>query len=390
MYFIAREGEILLEIARLLQSRLSMGAGTSLRYLYGSRGAWQLPAHATHDGGRADWVFRDAQESSLQELLARGGLEVDHHVRQLAGLGAAGATETEPLRHHARRVTSRLAADPVVAERLRVSAAHRLDGALGYLRQELATDTDGPALFVDTGWIGRQMASLHRLLKFVDPGLEPGYLLYGLVRPGEVPPRTRTFAIDVRREPTAEAEGARLGELIEVFCSGSEGTTAGYERRDGSVWPVLAAPRNDPAFTWGLEEYRSALTAFVERFTDAAAGQALGTADFEAAVPALEELTRTLWEHPTHEEAQVWGSFPRSDYGADGSVPLARQLEWSDLPSWVLNRTWVRWPQASAELAPSFRGAAIRALAWVLHRAVQLRGVLRRTSRHQDEGIDDG
>ena len=44
LYFVARDGEILLAVAQLLQQELGLAAEIECRYLYGSRQAWHLPA----------------------------------------------------------------------------------------------------------------------------------------------------------------------------------------------------------------------------------------------------------------------------------------------------------------------------------------------------------
>ena len=281
LYFVSRDGEILLAAAELLQAELGLAAGIECRYLYGSRRAWHLAA------------------LGLREAVAGAG----PHISLDAPLAAPGAQAT---------------------------AAY--EATVGYLRQERMFG-GGRVGLVDIGWLGHASASLVAVAAAQETQVRC-YFAGGLCgRGSERAPRdSRAFLIDARGEEPKLRPA--LVHLLESFCAGSGGSAVGYAHVDGH-WVPRLDNGGDLTARWGLAEYQALIRSYVQ-----AACRALAKADWPVTLaelgalrPALIGNLRVLWQDPTHEEAQLWGSFPfETDSGAPG---LARPFVPRDLLSYA-------------------------------------------------------
>lgn len=380
LFFIARAGEVLLDIARLLQRRVGLGSGMELDYVHGSRGAWQLAAYDLDPDRVLPWLLGDATETTLRDLVGRAGLPLADDLVEAAGLEAAGLTADDRLQGRARSVVRRLAADPGFRSSLAAAAAEARRLTNQYFEERGIHAADRPG-FVTTGWLGRELRCLDMLLDAAPGDRGRDHLAYAIVRATDIPPgSTRCYVVDARQDPAGEVEPARFGELVEVFTAGTEGTTLGYEERpDGSVAPVLASVRNEPAFAWGLPTLRDHLQRYAEAFCDGVdeRGAPPTTRELEAAAPAVDRLLLELWLRPTPDEVKVLGGWQDADYGSRDWETLTPRVRWGDVVPWALNRRWIRWPYGTAELSPRPLSRTIRAVARLLRVAVTARARLR-------------
>jgi len=281
LYFTARDGHVLLPIARRLAPL--MGIDCELRYLYVSRSAV-------------------AAAMPNPEVMQRS-LEF---------------ATTEDRQRIASRETSAKheGADP-----------HRL--LVRYLRQE-GLDTPPRSGFVDVGWKG----TVHSLLN--DVLLETGMI--------EAPLLGFFFGMSANQQPYAEhrtaylfdehtrtgyrdvLRGSGIYTLLETFCTADHGSVVGYEQQGDTVQPVLEPSWPDRMATWGLPVVREAVDAFLDGVTRHA--ELLHTsADLR---PVMAEVIQQFWRTPTAAEAEAWGQFPREQGHAhdQGAKPLAPRYPW--------------------------------------------------------------
>lgn len=332
LYFVARDGELLLAVATLLQRELGLATGTECRYLYGSRRAWHLPALSLVPGPEfADALSRLLAQSgkvTLRALLAQVDLTVEE-AEPLRGRELAGVSVDAPLEGRLAEVVSALAASPVIQSLAlsRAKAAHAK--TVAYLRQEEMFSRGRPGL-VDIGWHGAASASLAAIA--ADQGV--GILCYfagGLCGQGSAaaPRDSRAYLIDAR----GEEPGLRkpLVHLMESFCAGSGGSTLGYAETGGRWHPRLAPDQTNRAVAWGLPEFQSLVREYaVEVCRGLVKFGWSGTLDeLDAIRPYLVANLMTLWRSPTYQEAELWGSFPFEDDA--GSPMLGRKVTLGEL-----------------------------------------------------------
>ena len=364
LYFVARDGEVLLETARRLAQAGDFPV--ECRYLHGSRRVWQLAAagRAGHDPVADLWIPDGfaAEELSPKALLALLDLTPD----DLTAGGPVAVLGSERAERPAgpdgwRELKARLETPAVRAE-VRRRAVERRDVLLEHLDQEGVTGP-GRVGVVDVGWTGRANRSLEDVL--VDSGrtLPAAHMFIGLVQsaPERMGPdlyrRSSGWLMDEgrgRRRPAGVHDPVKI---VETFSMGHEGTTIGYSRHAGGVTPVLAAAVNPASHAWALDDYRRALAWSVEAFVDGPSAAWDRSADLR---PLVWRQLLDFWRRPEAGEALVWGAQPYGDdYSNSLSHPLATALTVRRLltraglgpPGW---REPTYWLEGSVRLSPAF------------------------------------
>jgi hypothetical protein len=338
LYFVARDGEILLAAAQLIQRELGLAAEVDCRYLYGSRKAWHLPSLGMVPAAEFAAALRRllirSRKVTLRNLLAQLDIGIDDAAAAAPDV-VAGVPADTPLGEQLTAVIDSLAGSPGLRSlaRSRAKAAH--DATVAYLRQEGMFDS-GQVGLVDIGWHGAASASLASIAAAQETDVRC-YFAGGLCgRESLAAPRdSRAYLIDSRGE---EPELRRaLVHLLETFCAGSGGSTLGYTESAGHWVPRLAREDTNPAMRWGLREYQELVGGYVS-----AACRFIGKyqititrADTTALRPHLIANLRELWYHPTQQEAESWGSFPFE--GDTGSEVLAPSATARDLVRYVIH-----------------------------------------------------
>jgi FMN phosphatase YigB (HAD superfamily) len=337
LYFVARDGEILLAAAKLLQQELGLATEVECRYLYGSRRAWHLPTLDMVADSEFPAALRrllvQSRKVTLRNLLSQLDIEIDDAAAAAPDV-VAGVPADAPLGERLTAVIDALAGAPGLRSlaRSRAKAAH--DATLAYLRQEGVLG-GGQAGLVDIGWHGAASASLVRIAAAQGADVRC-YFAGGLCgRESLVAPEdSRAYLIDSRGEET-ELRRA-LVHLLESFCAGRGGSTLGYAQSQGRWAPRLAPDDTNPAMRWGLLDYQELVCGYVS-----AACRFIGKyqltitrADTTGLRPHLIANLRELWYHPTQQEAEAWGSFPFE--GDTGSTELAAAPAARDLVRYVV------------------------------------------------------
>lgn len=324
LFFLARDGQVLAEIAERLVARLKLEI--EIHYLYVSRLSTNLAAtfEATED--ELGWVFRDLGEFACAMSLDRLGLCWEDVEAELAPFDLdPSAPVPERYRDQFRAVLS----SPRVSELICRRAEAPRRATLGYLQQE-GLFADGRSGIIDIGGVGSQVRALHGLATHA--GSEPPRIfLVGLDRPEDAGLRreagtpgwladTECYLYDDRRD-----RGMRrfrgLVTCFQMFCAASHGTVEGYEKRvDGSFEPRLSEEGSDLVERWGLPLLHETVLNAVE-------GIVLDPELVDVRAD-LREATcrpvRAFWREPTQAEARAWGQFPFE--GAQAADAPARSV----------------------------------------------------------------
>ena len=349
LYFAARDGEVMLRLARPIAGRI--GSPVELRYLYGSRQAWNAAALTEVDDDALDWILQFAVQASLRMVLARVGVTPEDHRQVLLEAGLPEAMwDTTLAAAQVPSVAQALRSEPLAASVLR-EAAERRHLMLAYLEQALLLDGT-PYGLVDVGWKGRPAAALSAVLAEAGAEQPARFYYFGLLT--KLPRRVQADRLAYLFDGGRSLGAGRLTESMatfDVFCSGREGLTIGYAREGDRVVPVLRSPLNEPVLTWGLATVRGAVDSFARHLV--LDGELV---DLDAdARPAVLAVLREFFEHPTEEEARAWGAYPHSsDQNEADSYHLARPVP---LPSAALAAATglyqTDWNAGSRRLSPA-------------------------------------
>lgn len=357
LYFVARDGWVLLGLARQLAPQLC--PGIELRYLHGSRQAWHLPGIFSLGAPELDWLFCPTDFLSITAVCARIGVRPDEMAEALTAAGFERAQWDRDLAAGERLVVREVFGQPRVSALVLERAAAARRDLLAYLRQE-GLLTAEPCGLVDVGWHGRAHDSLAKVI--VAAGFAPPAGFYfglnsasGLTGLGD----RHAWFFDRRAGAPEPQALPGLEPLIETFCTAGHGATLGYRGVDGRIEPILREA-NPTLATWGWPAVQLTLDAYGRHLA-----QAPAVAADEAAVRAMcLAVLRLFWEQPTPTEAAAWGAFPYEDDQASAtSRPLAETLAWRQVTALAFRgRTGphrASWWHGSQALTPPVRRAVL-------------------------------
>ncbi len=316
LYFVARDGEVLLRIARRLLP--ATGLDLDLRYLEGSRLAWLLPGTTEVDATRVAAVAGRGETVTVRSLLAWVALPPEAVAPALVAAGLPPTAWDAPLARSRIPEVLALLEEPAVAPLVLEGARAARTHASRYLRQVGLLD-DEPWAVVDMEGHGNTGQLLARLLLAIGgraPDLE---LYFALTSPTSVAGRRAVGYLwdDGRSTGRAERDGD-VHIALEVFTAGTHGQVRSYDSTLGRARPVLAEQRNEAALAWGLEGLRRVLDVFADELATS-----LRSVDpwADVRLPTWGAL-RAFWTRPTREEVSAWGSFRFS--ADDGLYAIAQ------------------------------------------------------------------
>jgi FMN phosphatase YigB (HAD superfamily) len=337
LYFAARDGEILLAAAKSLQQELGMAAEIECRYLYGSRKAWHLPALSlvpTPDFAEAlrRLLLLQSSKTTLRGLLSYLDLRLEEAEAVTAGI-AAGSSADAPLGDQLSEVIDALVSSAEFQSLALSRAKEAYEATVGYLQQEEMFGGRRVGL-VDIGWHGHASASLVAIAASQSTEVLC-YFAGGLCGHSSklAPKDGRAYLIDARgKEPKIRPA---LVHLLETFCAGGGGSTLGYVATQGRYFPRLSPDETNAAIRWGLQDYQSVVSSYVN-----AACRSLAKFKWKVTLdelialrPYLIENLCALWDYPSYEEAELWGSFPFE--GDSGTAMLGRPVSSRDLANFI-------------------------------------------------------
>lgn len=361
LHFLSRDGQVLLEIARRLARKLDLDI--DLRYLYGSRQAWNVATAADGLAEQAAWLFTHSAGASLRGLLARVALAPEAVRGELAELGLLAEDWSRPLSRGEREGLIAAVVDGPLTTAALASARAQRPLVLDHLRQSGVFDGVRSGI-VDVIARGSQHRTLCTLA--LDEGVATPTAFYvGRQRHGPLlPDAAETYLFDEVTDVGIPRFSGR-DVLLLAFCAADHGTVTGYRRVGERVEPVLAEQRNEHVLAWGLQVVRRTMLAFAD--------QLVLEPDWLRCPPDVREVTvavaERFWQAPSAAEARAWGAFP-FEYGSGDDVrwnTVGAPRPWAYLISTSARRQrhWSTWSAAS--LASS--RADVKAALWTVQAA---------------------
>jgi len=354
LYFLARDGQILLRIAQDIARELRLDF--DLRYLYASRRAWFLPSVAGGSNEEHVAAILAEESVSIADVLRYLGISPDEVRSTLTAAGFAEETWSRMMPSAGLRpVLSQPPWDSLIAAR--AGREHAL--CLDYLTEQGMLDAT-PKGIVDVGWKGRLQIALARMLGDAGAVAPTGFYMGLRQRPDPL------ISGDSRTYFEGPDSLALNPSLVELFSAADHGTTLGYEKQsDCSVRPVLAdSPR--ASIEWGLETLQDGVSAFTASLLGSLPlfdehPDVLSSGMRKAALLAASRLMR----RPSPREADVLGSFPHAagQFHSELAplaprVPLRHLMSGLLFPDTLTRRT--HWPQATIVRSTQATRLAIR------------------------------
>ena len=335
--FVARDGQILIKIAELLQKSNPEFQKLELRYIYGSRQAWRPAAIEELGNFEKSWILEGEKNLTPEKILSRVNLGLEY-LDQL------------PATNDLDDLWNKLCCE-LRNQILKASSMQR-GLVVAYLEQENLLGNMNLGI-VEIGCTGTTLSALGRIMQSVN-SVEPRTYFFGLSNANHPyrPPRPTTYFYDEKSDQgISPSSDFNYFVLLEMFCAATHGRTTGYQRNRGKVEPVLEPTQKywqNPRSTDFLQQ---GILAFAEAYADSP----LMEIDPTTAIPLVAKVIRKFWQKPNQEEAEVWGSYCKEhDQSGFGAPAMGRVYTVSDLAHCVRNQglpeTW--WPAATRIRTP--------------------------------------
>ncbi len=315
IYFLARDGEILLQIAKELAPQIY--PEVELRYLYVSRQALRMPGLTKINKAFWEWMFDDTDIFTIESLLARMCLEGEAAQSIFELLGYPLNLWQKNLSTKERvSLRANLEKNVFLQELILEIAKQKREVLKAYLQQEKMLDGQ-PFGLVDVGWRGSLQISLENAFEIFGTRNPVGFYFAldkpsgGLKHKGEA----IAYFFNINNSTGLRNDiDYRYVSAMEVFCAGCEGTTLTYAlQADHSVKPVLKHLNNQPALDWGLVSFQESVITFVRHLAMRSLSDFALPTSPKLLREALDELFMTANNSPTQQEAEAFTDCPFFD-----------------------------------------------------------------------------
>lgn len=330
LYFVSRDGQILREIARRLVGKLNFSC--ELRYIYGSRLSWNLPAVVSLDQQQAlemlkrpSWILDGTSTLSIRDFLGRVSIAPEEIRDSLAAVGFKEEDWSRILSPQEVQVLHPLLDKREVSELILEKANQKQQVLMKYLEQEGLLDST-PKGLVDVGWFGSSYDSLAALLNANGATLDVGFF-YGLKSNSHNQSDSKkAYFFDQRTKTGFKDVLPELGIVpLEMFCSADHGTVLSFTEEGEQVRPVFKEERNQRIIDWGLPLVRKAVYCFTENLL-------LDTSlvnPWADVREASADVLQSFWLSPSPTEAKAWGDFPWEAGHSEKTNSLAQSYPWT-------------------------------------------------------------
>jgi predicted HAD superfamily hydrolase len=356
LYFVSRDGQILLKTAQRLIKKLDFDC--ELKYLYGSRQAWILPSIINADEKHfLRSLELEAHFLTLEAALERLSIRPEEIQADLHTIGLTETKWNTNLSHEERKALRTLIINNENIKSLVLEKAkHSRKIALDYFWQEGLLDGT-PAGMVDLGTKGTMHCALAEIVTSAGgTPLTSFYLGYGKKELDNHFGQLEAYFFDKRNNTGFETKG--LVQALEIICSGDHGTVLGYKTTTDGIVPVLSEEVNQKVLDWGYLKVVESVCCFAENIL---LNKELLNPWADVRSITLKAF-ETFWLKPNYEEASVWGSFLMEDgWGKQTKwLRIAESYKWQHLAAIVqkrqlqLRKHW--WPSGALALtAPPLR-----------------------------------
>jgi len=347
LYFMARDGLILKEIADILVP--AGGFNVENRYFYVSRESLLYPSIVNLDTFDLRWILWPIFKSmTVAQLLKRIKIEKDEIKDILAKYHFSETDKKLGLKEKLR--FRNLIKDPVVQKLIQEQAATKYKTAIAYLKQEGLGDGT-PFAVVDLGWLALSQYAISRMLDTA--GIRPAKGIQGYyLGTNYLLWKYKNDAADAllfnsknmyRRIKLVQYE------LPEIFATSLQGRTLGYTLKDGISQPELG-DINYKAKEWGSEKQKESVLAFANRIAATLSKNQWRENSPDAKIGKIFEL---FCNAPSAAEAETYGKFVHgADIEEKDGHEIAPVIRINDLSALFTGYYWVQGSIHRSKLFP--------------------------------------
>ncbi len=325
LFFLSRDGQILLDIAVKLRDKL--GIDCHLKYLYASRLSWN---RATIKNIDEFWIWNPLKNfCSLEKLFKRLGIEKEEVLSLLFEYGYSDDDWERKLdSKEIRKLRGVLKGSKIERYILEKSKSDKetLDR---YLDQEGVFENQKMGV-VDLGWAGSLYSALTRIVDKKNAGFIYGFF-FGKNISSEIDSECELLEAYYFDERVPQGIiNDDIKNPLEIFCSADHGTVVGFEKLDNKIIPKLEYEEDKNVLNWGLPVLRKTVDSFCDYiFLDSNMVN-----PFSDLRLCCNEVFKAFWLNPTPTEAAVWGSYRWDDHVSGKLAPpqfLAKEYSWRDV-----------------------------------------------------------
>jgi predicted HAD superfamily hydrolase len=315
LWFLARDGQILQELATKFASRLPFHFQS--RYIYASRQAWNLPGLKKIDEAALSWILQELPHVTIGIVSARLQLDKTTLLQTYRNAVGKQINDNQILSTKELAILRKvLTSEPILSSVLSSAKSARKE-LVSYLKKQGSLKGERLGI-VDLGWRGRLQDSLYNFIREQGYAQLHGYYMGLLCDTDASSKSTKTaFLFNQQELKHLESRARPFINLAEIFCAADHGTTLGYERGH----PVLKQQTNSEALEWGLEDFRNGIRHFADSISPEMLELARDHSHLSrlAAVSVIEELIT----NPTESQAEAVGSF---HFSGDQTEAYMREL----------------------------------------------------------------
>lgn len=238
LYFLARDGYVLREIAELICREQELAI--ECRYLYCSRMSLRMPTYHLIGEEAFHLIFVDGYHVSLQSIFDRVCLpeNMRGQVMQQAGIPGNVDVKKELSHPEIENYRDKLTASKCFTEHILNYSKESYPPALEYFRQEQLFDQEQLAI-VDSGWTGSMQRSLRQLMQSAGWNKKITGFYFGMfASPKSEDGEYRCFYFSSNTNKKNKV--LFCNNLFECFLSAPHGMTVGYQKStaENKIVPV--------------------------------------------------------------------------------------------------------------------------------------------------------
>lgn len=316
LYFLARDGHILKEIAEHICDKRQLSV--SCRYLYCSRYALRTASYPLLSQEEVlSMVGEGCVRCTPRVLLERSHLTEDQ-VRQVAE--CCGCNDLDALLQESERRSfiEKLKKTPLFWESLQQESQKAHDNAMAYFEQEgLLT---GDVAIVDSGWSGSMQRSLGQLLRSKGFAGHLDGFYFGMYQSPKGVEDGSYHTFYFNRQGKLSDKAWFNNNVFECMLAAPHGMTVGYKEKEGQMVPLLREKRAVEELAL-VEAQEAGILRYVAGYLQSC----------DEPTPQKDRLfrcrkwLRRCMVHPTAAEIEFLGNYQFCDDATEGYfLPLAQ------------------------------------------------------------------
>ncbi len=339
LYFLARDGQILREIALIFCMHFKLDI--ECKYLYCSRASLRK---ATYDfiGEEAyDLLFLGGYNVTLNVLLKRAGVnesDFEYFYRML-NMDKESAKMRLSIKQQ-NYIAKLLKKDSEYNKQVREMSRQALEPTLGYFKQEGMLDSD-KVIIVDSGWTGSMQRSIRQLINKAEIDVKiTGYYFGMYATAKEAKDGTyKTWCFNSKSDEKFKENFSN--NLFECMLSASHAMTIGYIKKNDKYEPLFSKNYSRLMLS-KIEEQQKGIISFVE--------EAIHKLEFnhfneDIQLQFTKEIFAELMGNPTREEAKIYSDFAFCDDIVECNISSLVSREQTKLIKGYLipSRVWTKF-----------------------------------------------